>query len=333
MTSLAAALAPRIAPVLLANLTTRYPYHDAHLFERGDPPHDPFGAHPAFGNSFDWHSSVHSHWTALQLAERGDPELADALARNLTAANLTAETEYLRRRPSYERPYGWAWAMQFAAAAQASGVEPVRARAADLREMSDALGDAALRWLDAMPLPVRHGVHSNTAFALGLMHDACPALGLAQLRRAIEDRSRAWFGADRDWPVAWERSGHDFLSPALSEADLMRRVLTPDDFTAWWKVFVPSMSPQSPLVSIADVPNVADGQIVHLHGLNLSRATALAAMAQPLDDASLLEAARRLYVASADRAWAGHYSELHWLPTFAWMAASALDAASSQVSS
>jgi hypothetical protein len=326
MTCLAEALAPRIAPVLLANLTTHRPYHDSHVFENGDPPHDPSTAHPAFGNSLDWHSSVHSHWTALQLAERGDADLANALARNLSAANVAAETGYLRRRTTYERPYGWAWALLLAASARTSPVAAVVSCSAELCELGAVIGDAALRWLEVLPLPVRHGVHSNTAFALGLMHDACDALKLAALKAAIERRALEWFGADREWPPTHERSGNDFLSPGLAQADLMRRILAREKFAGWWNGFVPAISPQSPFLSVAQVPNVADGQIVHLHGLNLSRAAALAAVARTLSDSMLLECARRLYEASVDRAVTGHYSELHWLPTFAWTAATAIDA-------
>lgn len=326
MMRLADALAPRIAPVVLANLTTPWPYHDSHVFENGDLPHDPFVAHPAFGNSFDWHSSVHSHWTALQLAERGDADLVNALARNLSPAKIAAETRYLRRRETYERPYGWAWALRLAASAQTCAAEVVACCGAELREMGAAIGDAALRWLDVLPLPVRHGVHSNTAFAMGLMHDASDALKLDALKRAIERHALEWFGADREWPAAWERSGNDFLSPGLAEADLMRRVLAREKFGAWWKGFVPALLPQSPLLSVASVPNVTDGQLVHLHGLNLSRAATLAVLARVLHDSTLLQYARRLYQASVDRAVTGHYSELHWLPTFAWTAATAIDA-------
>lgn len=327
MTRLADALAPQIAAVLLANLTTSYPYHDSHVFENGDPPHDPFSAHPAFGNSFDWHSSVHSHWTALQLAERGNAALADVLARTLTSANIGVETEYLRRRSTYERPYGWAWALLLASSAQTSEIAAARTCAAEMCQMSAVIADAAVRWLDVLPIPIRHGVHANTAFAMGLMHDACDGLQIIGLKHAIEQRTHAWFATDREWPVTWERSGNDFLSPGLAEADLIRRVLAPEEFAAWWKRFVPAPSLQSPLLSVAHVPSVSDGQIVHLHGLNLSRAAALASTAQALHDAALLESARRLYEASVDRAFTGHYTELHWLPTFAWMAATAIDAA------
>ncbi len=303
MTSLAEALAPRIAPVLLANLTTRYPYHDSHLFEDGDAPHDPFVAHPAFGNSFDWHSSVHSHWTALQVAAQGYPELAGVVVQNLRPENVAAETAYLQRRKMYERPYGWAWALLLAAAAQASPLTASES-AAELRAMGEAIAGAALRWLEILPLPVRHGVHSNTAFAMGLLHDACDALNLARLKVAVERRAREWFGNDRAWPAAWERSGNDFLSPVLAEAGLMRRVFDRRTFAVWWNGLVPGLSPQSPLLSAADVPNVADGHIVHLHGLNLSRAAALASISRVL--AKFDAARKRARALRSERRPRGH---------------------------
>lgn len=327
MKRLADALAPRIGPVLLANLTTRYPYHDSHVFEDGDLPHDPLAAHPAFGNSFDWHSSVHTHWTALQLAERGDADLAAVFERNLDAAKIAAEIEYLRRRTSYERPYGWAWALLLAGAAQTTSVAGVRSCGRELASLGAVVGDAALKWLEVLTLPVRHGVHSNTAFAMGLMHDACDELRLVRLKESIERRACEWFGGDKGWPSAWERSGNDFLSPGLAEADLMRRVLDGRSFAAWWKEFVPGLSSESSLLSVVGVPDVADGQIVHLHGLNISRASAVAAIGRTLGDSTLIECAHRLYDAGAGRAVSGHYSELHWLPTFAWLAAVAIDEA------
>jgi hypothetical protein len=181
MKTLQDGLAARIAPIVLANITTRYPYHDAHLFRDGETPADPTTAHPAFGNSFDWHSSVHSHWTALQLLEhfaasKEAPaivkQLQDAVAKNLSADNLAAEKAYLAARPTYERPYGWAWALTLAAGADVArvvGLQPIRA---PLRDLAHHVAGDSARWLETLPAPIRHGVHGNTAFALGLMLDA-----------------------------------------------------------------------------------------------------------------------------------------------------------------
>lgn len=337
-TSLRAELAPRIAPVVLANITTRYPYHDSRLFREGDASFDAFAAHPAFGNSFDWHSSVHSHWTALQLLEfsgSGEAEidrvmvsrLREAVKHNLTSETIETEARFLADQPTYERPYGWAWLLRFVSAANSSGhvgqVGPA------LREIADQVGGRAFRWLDVMPGPVRHGVHSNTAFAMGLMLDASRALHLEELERAIVAKAAQWFAPDRDYPASWERSAHDFLSPGLTVADLMRRVTGEETFIDWWRAFAPSVEQRAALVAVADVPNVQDGQIVHLHGLNLSRAGVLARLAAIGALGPLLDPARKLYSASVDAAYGHDYLSTHWLPTFAWDAAASIDAARS----
>jgi hypothetical protein len=339
-------LAVRIAPIVLTNITTRYPYHDAHLFRDGETPIDPTAAHPAFGNSFDWHSSVHSHWTAMQLlayfaACDDEPAVAGnllgAVATNLTVDNIAAEAAYLAARPAYERPYGWAWALMLAAEADASDVVALHPIRAPLRSLAQQVAASAVRWLDTLPAPIRHGVHGNTAFALGLMFDAAETLKFTELERAIREHALAWFQDDRDYPAAWERSGYDFLSPGLAQADLMRRVLRLGAFSSWWSAFLPDASADSSIFAVADVPNVSDGQIAHLHGLNLSRAGALARIALALrggqDGASetgaqtvrLSDHAQRLYNAGVAAAVGGDYFSTHWLPTFAWDAASSID--------
>lgn len=330
-------LAPRIVPVILANVTTRYPYHDAHLMRSGETPRDPTVVHPAFGNSFDWHSSVHSHWTAVQLLNhfaalgRGAPPelpaLRAAVAGNLGAANIAAETTYLATHPSYERPYGWAWAMLLAATAMNADDATIRERGPQLADMARRISETAVAWLDVLSEPIRHGVHSNTAFALGLMLDAAAVLRFPALQHSIADRAQAWFGSDRGWPEQWERSGNDFLSPGLAQADLMLRTLPPVAFAQWWNGFLPALSPASRILSAAAVPDVADGQIVHLHGLNLSRAGVLARVAAVLNEPALLERARQLYRASVEHAVSGDYLATHWLATYAWDAATSIDRA------
>ncbi|HET9342297.1 MAG TPA: DUF2891 family protein [Candidatus Eremiobacteraceae bacterium] len=339
--SLRGELAPRIAPVVLANITTRHPYHDSHLFRQNDGPFEPLAVHPAFGNSYDWHSSVHSHWTALQLlaffaaggvATTSIPgNIVDALrsacARTLAAKNLEAEASYLEARPTYERPYGWAWAMRLAADASEFGASDPSAA---LHRLARAIADRAVAWLHAMPGPVRHGVHSNSAYALGLMLDASHKLGFDDLATVIGTKAMTWYGGDRDYPAAWERSANDFLSPGLTEADLMRRILTPGAFTDWWRGFVCDGVSRDALFAVAEVPRVSDGQIVHLHGLNLSRAGALARIAAVVETApalELLDRARTLYDASVAEASGAEYLSTHWLPTFAWDTATSLDAA------
>jgi hypothetical protein len=343
--TLRAALAPRIVPVLLANLTTRFPYHDSHLMREGESPIDPTTAHPAFCNSYDWHSSVHSHWTALQVSEYLETEskaatdgitrLREAIETNLTPAHLAAESEYLATHPSYERPYGWAWALALAALSKISTSRRTRILREPLNALAEVIANNALCWLAVLPEPVRHGIHGNTAFALGLMYDAANVLELHDLERVVVERSGDWFLRDRGWPLQWERSGSDFLSAGLAEADLVRRILTPGKFGAWWNGFLPVASSDEPAFVPVTVPDVVDGHIVHLHGLNLSRAGMLAQIASVLRSADeseeriaiLLSQAESLYRAGLEHAITGDYLSTHWLPTYAWIAAGALDGA------
>jgi hypothetical protein len=113
----------------------------------------------------------------------------------------------------------------------------------------EAVTGCFLDWLPKATYPVRYGVHSNSAFGLSR------ALGYAQLRAAAGDpvlleaivaKSLAWFGADMLYPGGWEPSGHDFLSPTLTEAELMARILPQDEFAGWLSVFLPAIASEEP---------------------------------------------------------------------------------------
>jgi hypothetical protein len=340
-------LAGKIAPLVLTNMSTRYPYHDSHLFQHGETPADFTQRHPAFGNSFDWHSSVHSHWTAVQLlahfaARRQAPpvveQLQAAVVRNLAPVKVAAESAYLAAHPSYERPYGWAWALKLAESLHQPPSPGLALLSDPIRALADQIRAMAMHWLAFLPAPVRHGVHGNSAFSLGLMFEASQSLGFADLANLAAQRACHWFAGDRDYPYAWEPSGYDFLSPGLAEADLMRRVLSGEEFKVWWRRFMPGIGPSSPLFTPVDVPSVGDGHIAHLHGLNLSRAAMLARIAAALFQGDgtkagaaefglLMERAAGLYRAGVAPATHGDYLSTHWLPTFAWDAASSIDAA------
>jgi hypothetical protein len=173
--------------------------------------------------------------------------------------------------------------------------------------------------------PVRAGVHSNTAFALALAHDYAVAVAADELAELIALKARAWYGADADCR-AWEPSGDDFLSPALMEAELMRRVLGARAFGAWFAAFLPGVGEGAPktLFTPATVSDRADGKIAHLDGLNLSRAWCWRGIASALDPNSAArvratDAAARHLAASLPHL-SGHYMGEHWLATFAMLA-------------
>lgn len=332
-------LAARFARVALDNVTREFPNAPAHLIRGAEDLALPRTYHPAFYGSYDWHSAVHMHWSLVRLLRRHGlaggartetaphwAAVADVLDRHLTSEHLTAEAAYLRDNPTFERPYGWAWLLALAAECGRAG--PAGAHWAEaLGHGVAAVAELTAAWLAKATYPVRHGVHTNSAFALGLMLGSAADAGCPELMPVVTDAAMRWFGADRDYPAAWEPSGQDFLSPALAEADLMRRVLAGEDFGVWLSAFLPRLSDGGPraLLEPPAVSDPADPQIGHLIGLALSRAAALRSIAGALPHGDgripvLRAAAEAQLNAGLPHVMAGDFTSDHWLATFALLA-------------
>jgi hypothetical protein len=324
------------AELALRVLRTPFPYGAAHQSQSAaDVDVTPERLHPAFAGCLDWHSSAHMQWSLVRLLTLAPTELEAAgiaddvraeLSHRLTAANVAVEAAYLADRPGYERPYGWAWATMLAAAAQACPDPAAGSWARATRPLADLIGDHVLGWMPRQAYPVRHGVHSNTAFALALLLEACAALGRTDVVAAIRAQAVTWFGGDRDMQTTFEPSGSDFLSPALSEAELMRRVLPPAEFADWLAGFLPGLGTQrhGRLLETPTVHDRTDGQLVHLFGLALSRGWQLRELAAVVpagaDRAVLVEAADRQIAFAEDEVLTGHFMSTHWLVSFALLA-------------
>lgn len=316
------------ATTVLRALNTEYPSAMGHLATGpGDCDVTPSRLHPAFWGCLDWHSSVHMQWSALTLLDAPalDParraRLVGVLNQRLTWANGAVEAAYLRRHPSFERPYGWGWVALLGAAASRSPQPDAAGWAAALAPVVDAVFAHLLDWLPRQAYPVRAGTHENSAFGLALCLDAAGELGRLDVRSAIEARAREWFGADRDYPAAWEPGGHDFLSAALCEADLMRRVLPESEFRAWLGAFLPGLGETDDrLLQVPQVLDRTDGKLVHLVGLALSRAWHLTALAPSLSEARrarVSKATATLVASALPEITGGDFMATHWLVTFA----------------
>ncbi|WP_344755153.1 DUF2891 family protein [Gryllotalpicola koreensis] len=343
-----AAYADRFAAVVLDNFAQAYPYAAHHTTADAEDRALPGELHPAFASSYDWHSSVHMHWLATRLLEFGvsfplADRLGAAVAANLSAPNLAVEAAYLRRHPLYERPYGWGWALALAASVARSRVPVIATLAPGFEPFTAVLFEHVLAWVARTPEPVRHGVHSNSAFGLRHALQAAHVLGRDDVADAVTDAARRWFLRDTGWPFTWERSGQDFLSPGFAEAELMAVVLGADEFTSWATGFFSELTDASAVLAPASVLDVHDGQQVHLFGLGLSTSAAASRVAVTLRSngiggelglgnkgrvAELIElleaAAPRLLPAGLDAAVSDEFMSSHWLATFAWDALDAL---------
>ena len=328
--SLDEALAERCANLALACVHREYPTKIAHVLNSANDIKAPRELTPAFYGCYDWHSSVHGHWTLARLArlfpnEPFAPRAKAALGKSLTAANLKRESEYMsgEGRSSFERPYGLAWLLQLAAELRGWDHPMARQWAGAIAPLEQAVIRRLESWLPKLSHPVRSGEHSQSAFALGLLLDYARGAGQCDFAALVESKIRAFYLADRDAPLAYEPSGEDFLSPCLAEADAMRRVLTAAEFGEWLGRFLPSIprDGSSAWLRPAVVADPSDGKLAHLDGLNLSRAWMLNGIASALPgDAramSLRAAAVEHAVSGLRSVTAERYEGAHWLGTFA----------------
>ena len=329
--SLTESQASHFAQLALKCVTREYPNKPDHVLNDASEVWGPRAMHPTFYGCFDWHSSVHGHWMLARLL-RSFPELPEAgdirkaLSANLTAENILAETAYLKQknRQSFERTYGWAWLLKLAEELSLSSDAEVRIWSTNLQPLVDALVDSYLQFLPKQTYPIRTGVHPNTAFGLAFAFDYARASGNQKLAALVAERSRTYFANDKNYPGAWEPGGEDFFSPALMEADLMRRVLSPDEFRRWFHQFLPQLAAGVPerLLQPATVSDRSDPKLVHLDGLNLSRAWCMRNIARALPPA---DPVRKVLAQSADahlkdalpHVASGDYAGEHWLASFA----------------
>jgi hypothetical protein len=323
--------ASRFARMALAGITREFPNKPGDVLLSARDAVRPRRSHPAFYGCYDWHSSVHGHWMLVRLLKLfpGLPEAKAIRTRvggNLTRANLNAEAARFTRpeAKSFERMYGWAWLLKLAQEAAGAEDPDLAAWSRHLQPLADTIVDLYLDFLPRQTYPIRVGLHNNTAFGMGFALDYARATNDTRLAKLIVSRAKDYFAKDRDYPAQFEPGGSDFLSPALIEADLLRRVLQPAAFRAWLKKFLPGLAagrPQSLLIP-AQASDRSDGQLVHLDGLNLSRAWCMRGIAGTFasNDPSrkvLLRSARAHARAGLAHIASGNYVGEHWLASFA----------------
>ncbi len=319
------ATANRFAEIALGHVSREYPHKLDHVMEGPEDALGPRALHPIFFGSFDWHSCVHGYWLLMR-TRRLFPDLPAALqVRELLDAMLTpdkvaGELAYLDRAYTggFERPYGWAWLLALHREAQRHEAD----WAGHLAPLARAFAERLKAYLPKLTYPIRTGAHYNSAFALILAADWAQAND-PDLDGLIAARAAHYYLTDCACP-GWEPAGDDFLSSALTEALLMRRVMSREAFRLWFDLFLPDLAAGQPrsLFTPAFVSDRSDGKIAHLDGVNLSRAWCWRGLADALDP-ELAALARETADEHLDASLpyvAGEYMGEHWLATFALLA-------------
>lgn len=323
--------AAALAKLALDGLHREYPNKPSNVLSSDLDVKSPKQLHPVFYGCFDWHSSVHGHWMLVRLLKT-NPQHAQAKAsraaldQSLTADNIAVEVAYFldKQNRSFERMYGWAWLLQLVDELHGWDDPDGQRWRRTLQPLEDKIVELTLGYLPRLSRPIRTGVHPDTAFALALSLDYARHVGRTDLEAMIVQRSLDYYRNDVAYASQYEPSGEDFFSASLNEANLMRRILPRDEFAAWFHQFLvfDGDSAHAAILTPVEVSDVTDGKLVHLAGLDLSRAWCLKGIADALGSDSSIASKLRQSAMEHEQAglryvFSGHYEGEHWLGTFA----------------
>jgi hypothetical protein len=329
-----------LAALPLKYLGQAYPNYLAHVLNSDDDILSPQALHPVFYGCYDWHSAVHGFWLLAMIRGKMPhssqvPAIDACFEAHFTEANMAQELAYFQTpgRGHVERLYGWAWLLKLAATLgdaqlQASWPKAV-VYAAMINPLAAYFRDQIVLFVPKQSYPVRSGAHHNTAFAYLLCYEYAQSQADVVLMDSIKKSALGFFQEDIAYPIHYEPSGDEFLSPALCEAALMANLLSSEAYHAWLAAFLPGLLDGSLVLEPALASDRSDAKIGHLDGLNFSRAWCLGRIAQALPahhavQETLRNQAKTHRAASFSALNQGRYMGDHWLASFAFLAEEAV---------
>lgn len=317
--------AQRLINLPINCVDTEYPNKLGQTLESEEDLKSPKELHPAFYGCFDWHSSVHGHWSMVSLLKQfprleNNIEIKNKLLEHISKENILKEVDYFQGKynKSYERTYGWAWVLKLAEALHTWDDKIARELENNLQPLTDLIVQKYLDFIPNLNYPVRAGEHPNTAFGLTFAWDYALVVGNETMLKMIKNSARKFYLNDSNCPISWEPSGYDFLSPCLQEAAIMKRVLPRKVFINWFASFLPQLKNINYKLAVGEVSDRTDGKLVHLDGVNFSRAWALFDIVKDLPSYNHLKKIAYEHINySLPNLVGDSYEGGHWLGSFA----------------
>lgn len=317
--------ANRLTELPLACVGIEYPNRLGQTLGGDEDLKSPKELHPTFYGCFDWHSAVHGHWSMVSLLRQFPDlekreEMINWLSQSISKENIEKEIAYFygKHNKSYERTYGWAWLLKLAEELHKWDDETAKELEQNLQPLTNLIVNKYIEFLPKLNYPIRVGEHPNTAFGLSFAYDYALTVSHSELKSLIENRARDFYMSDADCPLSWEPGGFDFLSPCLEEAALMRRVLLKEEFLKWFISFLPQLGNQNFNLKVSEVSDRTDGKLVHLDGVNFSRAWSLSYIANGLEGYEHLKNIAISHINYSLPCIVGDsYEGGHWLGSFA----------------
>jgi len=317
--------ANKLAELPLNCINTKYPYKPGYTLTSEKDLQTPDTIHPAFSGCFDWHSSVHAHWSLVALLKKYPDltkarEIKEQLQAHLSAENIITEVSYFKKEEnkSFERTYGWAWVLKLSEEIHTWDDTLAKPLKENLQPLTDHIVKKYMDFLPKLVYPIRVGEHENTAFGLAFAYDYAKTTENEKLMSLIATRAKDFYLGDDNCPIGWEPGGFDFISPCLAEVDLMQRILAEQTFKLWIKDFMPQLLNDDFELVVGEVSDRTDGKLVHLDGLNYSRAWTFYHLANKYREFEHLRLIGDQHVShSFPSLFGDDYEGGHWLGTFA----------------
>ncbi len=317
--------ANRLSKLPLTCMNTEYPNKLGQTLGSSEDLKAPKVLHPAFYGCFDWHSSVHGHWSLVSLLKQypdieNSVQIREKLSNNISKENIADEVEYFKGKHNkiYERTYGWAWLLKLSEELYSWNDPLARELESNLQPLTDLIVERYIEFLPKLNYPIRVGEHPNTAFGLTFAWDYAHTVKNEKLKIAIEQRAKDFYLNDVSCPISWEPGGYDFLSPCLEEAAIMLRVLPHENYKKWLSLFLPELIDKDYQLTPGIVSDRTDGKLVHLDGVNFSRAWCLNEIANKYEEYTHLKHIANEHIKySLPSIVDDNYEGGHWLGSFA----------------
>lgn len=320
-------LARKLAEPSIKCIQREFPHHSPSFGPEGEinlPKKD----HPLFYGCYDWHSSVHSHWNLVRQVRLIDNhplkgEILSLFEKQFEENKIKKEIAYLDRNKTFEKPYGWGWFLRLISELYLWDYEESESWEEILKPLEDKIIELTKNKFLRQERPLRVGIHGNSAFSLINILDYARIKSTEELESIIVDKSKEFFIDDKESPVNYEPIGWDFLSPTLTEADLMRRVLDKDEYTEWLDGFLPDLNETSYSSFLEPIKVELDDLMkYHLVGLNLSKAWTLCGIESNLPKHHRLkkiikESSEKHAEEGLKQTFTSDYGGSHWLLSFA----------------
>ncbi|MFN5417142.1 MAG: DUF2891 domain-containing protein [Flavobacteriia bacterium] len=317
--------ANRLAALPCKCLNQEYPNKLGQVLNDSNELLSPKTLHPVFYGCFDWHSAVHGHWLLVKLAKqfpdlKNRDSILQILDNQFDSKKIEQEIAFFKTKnnESFERTYGWAWIFKLQEELNIWKNPQAQKWAKNLSPLTELLSEKLITFLPKLVYPIRTGEHPNTAFALSFAYDFAEQTKDKELMQTVQKSAKSFYLIDKNYQFDYEPSGYDFLSPGFQEIDVMRKVLPKQEFLSWLEKFHPQLFLKSFDLNVGKIKDRTDGKLVHLDGLNFSRAWCLYELARCDKKLTHLKTvADKHFDYSIKNIVDGDYMGEHWLASFA----------------